>query len=143
MAPRKTTKKAEGHKTYILNLKNGNTRKITIPAHWKMTFGSLVPYEIRGNNPDRSAVALRLYEGNKENLRAVMTDVVSIRDADIQLIEKRTSVQRKAAQKSTPQGMKDVVVEARMTEWVDPDADEDTHTPNEFLKLTNGNEEPF
>lgn len=143
MAPRKRAAKADETKTYILDLKGGNTRKITIPAHWKMTFGQLVPYEIRGNNPDRSGVALRLYEGNKENLRAVMTDVIAIRDASIDMLEKRTSVQSKHAQKKTPQGMRDVVVEARMTEWVNPDQEEDTHAPDEFKKLSFGDDPAF
>lgn len=129
-------------KTYILTLKNGNTRKITIPANWKMTFGQLVPYEVR-NNSANGHVALRLYEGSKENLRAVMCDVISIRDASIDILEKRTSVQRKATQKETPKGMKDVVIEARMTEWVDPDAEDDDEGPNEFLALTRGGETPL
>lgn len=132
-------------KTYILTLANGNVRKITIPASWKMTFGQLVPYELRRQGGGgHSQVALRLYEGSKENLRAVMCDVVSIRDASIELIEKRTSVQRKAAQRATAQGMKDVTIEARVTEWVNPDAEEDTPVPQEFLKLPHSEEEePF
>lgn len=133
-------KKPDEKKTYILTMKNGNTRKITIPGNWKMTFGSLVPYTERGNS---HGVALRLYEGSKENLRAVMCDVVAIRDASIEIIEKRTSVQRKAAQRETPQGMKDVTIEARMTEWVNPDAEDDTPVPTEFLKLPKSEEHDF
>lgn len=126
---------SEGKKTFILGLKGGHIRKITIPSSWKMTFGSTVPYQGRGHQAE-GGVALRLYEGNKENLRAVMTDVVSVRDASIEMMERRTSTQRKSAQKQTPQGMKDVVVEARVTEWINPDAEEDEGQPNEFLKLT-------
>lgn len=129
-------KKASSDKTYILELKNGDTRKITIPASWKMTYGSVVPYTTRNERPGTHAdYALRLYEGSKENLRAVMTDVVAIRDASIQLMEKRTTVQRKQAQKSTAQGGRDVVVEARITEWVDPDNEDQGVTPKEFLKI--------
>lgn len=134
-----TKKPAEAKKVFVLTLKNGNVRKITIPASWKMTFGSLVPYSNNRDghrDPNSGGAALRLYEGNKENLRAVMTDVVSIRDASIEMMEKRTSTQRKAAQKQTPHGMKDVVVEARVTEWVNPDAEDGDDNPNEFLKLT-------
>ena len=123
-------------KTFILELKNGNVRKITIPATWKMTFGQLVPHTLRDTHGATSQVALRLYEGSKENLRAVMTDVVAIRDDSMVISEKRTTVQRKAAQKQTSQGMKDVVVEARVTEWINPDADAADDAPNEFLKLT-------
>lgn len=140
-----TKAKEEANKVFILTLKNGNVRKITIPASWKMTFGSLVPYssDRQGRRDENSGgAALRLYEGSKENLRAVMTDVISIRDASIEMMERRTSVQRKVAQKSTPHGMKDVMVEARMTEWVNPDAEGGgDETPNEFLKLTSPDEE--
>jgi hypothetical protein len=130
-------------RSFILTLKNGNTRKIEIPADWKMTYGSIVPFNGQRGG-DHHGVALRLYEGNKENLRAVMADVVAIRDASISILEKRTSVQRKAAQKQTPKGMKDVVVEARMTEWVDPDAEDEDETPNEFLALPgSSDDEPF
>lgn len=125
-------------KVFILTLKNGNVRKITIPATWKMTFGSLVPYSRDQNgraDQNTGGAALRLYEGNKENLRAVMTDVVSIRDASIEMMERRTSTQRKTAQKQTSQGLKDVLVEARVTEWINPDAEGDDG-PNEFLRLT-------
>lgn len=132
------TKKEEPKKTYILELTNGNTRKITIPSNWKMTFGSTVPHVPRshgGYNGSEGGVALRLYEGTKENLRAVMRDVMSIRDADIEIIEKRTSIKRQTVQKETPQGMKDVMVEARMTEWVNPDKDDESVIPDEFLRL--------
>lgn len=135
-------KPAAGNKTFILELTNGNTRKITIPATWKISFGQLVPHTLRETAGATSRVALRLYEGSKENLRAVMTDVVAIRDASIEISEKRTTVQRKVAQKASSHGAKDVVVEARITEWVNPDA-EDTSSPNEFLKLTDSSGSDF
>ena len=134
-------KRANGHgsKTYILELKNGNTRKITVPSTWKMTYGSVVPYTAKAAASQQGAradYALRLYEGNKDNLRAVYTDVVAIRDASIQTVERRTSVQRKKVQKMTDQGLKDFHVEARMTEWVDPDNEDDSRpVPEEFLRL--------
>ncbi|MBO0715926.1 MAG: hypothetical protein J2P55_01140 [Rhizobiales bacterium] len=129
-------KKAAEDKTFILELKNGGIRQITIPATWKLTFGQLVPHTLRETHGASSMVALRIYEGSKENLRAVMTDVISIRDTAMAVREKRTTVQRKVAQKHTAHGAKDVVVEARVTEWINPDADEDDAAPNEFLKLT-------
>lgn len=125
----------KGTKTYILELRNGNTRKITIPDNWKLTFGNVVPFSGKGYGGSDGKVALRLYEGDKDNLRAVMMDVVSIRDSSIQIMERRTSVQRKNAQKKTAQGEKEVVVEARVTEWVNPDAEDDTEVPQEFLRL--------
>jgi len=66
--------------------------------------------------------------------------VVAIRDASFAVVEKRTTIQRKAAQRQTPHGAKDVVVEARVTEWVNPDKEDDSGEPNEFLKLTDGSE---
>lgn len=131
-------KKANGDKTFILELKQGGIRKLTIPATWKLTFGQLVPHTLRETHGASSMVALRIYEGSKDNLRAVMTDVVAIRDASIAVMERRTTVQRKVAQKESRHGAKDVVVEARVTEWINPDADEDDSGPNEFLKLTEG-----
>lgn len=126
------------NKTYVLTLKNGDIRKITIPSNWKMTYGSVAPYQKGpGGYSDNTgkAYALRLYEGSKENLRAVFTDVMAIRDADIQVMEKRTSVKSQRAQKQTATGMKDVMVEARMTEWVNPDSEEADEVGTEFLKL--------
>jgi hypothetical protein len=123
-------------KTFILELKNGGIREVTIPSTWKLTFGQLIPHTLRETHGASSQVALRIYEGSKENLRAVMTDVVAVRDASMAIREKRTTVQRKVAQKHTTHGAKDVVVEARVTEWVNPDADEDDAPTNEFLKLT-------
>ena len=136
------TKKDNEYRTYVLTLKDGDIRKITIPSSWKITFGNVVPYQgkdARHNNEQR--IALRLYEGTKDNLRAVFTDVVSFRDISFPVLERRTTVQRQAAQKHTNHGMKDVVVEARVTEWVDPDDDkDDASKPNEFLKLTGESE---
>lgn len=136
MAKKPAAKKAADDKTYILELKDGNTRRITIPGHWKLTFGQLVPHTLRETSGRSSQVALRIYEGSKENLRAVMTDVVAIRDAGISIMEKRTSVQRKASTKQTDKGMKDVIIEARVTEWVDPDNEDATDPPAEFKSLT-------
>lgn len=124
-------------RTLILELKNGDIRKVTIPNTWKVTFGNVIPYQGKEARHGECRIALRFYEGNKENLRAVMCDVVSFREDTIQIMEKRTKVQRQAAQKHTNNGMKDVVVEARITEWVNPDKEEGTENdvPEEFLKL--------
>lgn len=131
---------SEGKRTFILELVGGNIRKITIPKNWKMTFGQLVPHTLRETRGASSSVALRLYEGSKENLRAVMTDVVSIRDASMTIMERRTTTTRKAAQKQTGQGARDVVVEARVTEWVDPDKEDGDSVPSEFLRITGKNQ---
>lgn len=125
---------SEEKKTYILNLTNGDVRKIIIPATWKITFGNLLPFAPDQRHSGLSKVALRIYEG-KDTLRAVMTDVVSFRESGIDLLEKRTTIKRKAAQKQSSKGLKDVVVEAHVTEWVDPDAEDGEPDP-EYLTLT-------
>lgn len=117
-------KASDATKTLILDLKNGNTRKITVPSHWRVTFGNVIPYQGNDARQGEARIALRLYEGNKDNLRAVYTDVVSFQDESIATLEKRVSVQRKNHQEEDPGGsVRDVVVEARVTEWVNPHSD--------------------
>lgn len=70
-----------GTKTYILTLTNGGERHVTVPATWQLTFGQLVPYAAKKAYEDAGPAALRFYEGTKDNLRAVMIDVVGIRDS--------------------------------------------------------------
>lgn len=127
------------NKTYVLELKNGGVRKVVVPSTWKVTFGPTVPFERKTGsfNQENGIWALRFYEGNKENLRAIFTDVRSFRDESIQISERTTKVQRKVTQKATKHGMKDVVVEARVTEWTNPDEDE-PDDDNPFLLETDG-----
>ncbi len=121
-------------KTYILTLRNGNLRKVTVPATWKTTFGPTVPFERKGGGFNSGeSWALRFYEGAKENLRAIFTDVASFYDESIEIMERVTSTQRKVTQRATRQGMKDVLVEARVTEWKRPDGDDDDGELNPFL----------
>lgn len=109
--------------TYVLTLKSGALRRVEVPAHWKITFGALIPYTSKSSYS--STPALRFYEGNKENLRAVFTDVESFRVlGDMQITERRTDVQRKVVQRQDAGGLKNVIVEARTTEWLDPDDEE-------------------
>jgi hypothetical protein len=126
----------------ILTCKGGKLRKMTIPGDWTFTYGALVPPA--KNDPHSGArfvPSLRLYgPGGKTDLRAVMTDVSDIRDASIPILERQTNVQRKVQTKHTPQGAKDVIVEARVTEWVDPDG-EDGAQANEFLPHFKKNDE--
>lgn len=117
-------------KTYILELKGGKQRKLEVPEDWKVTFGPLIPGERGGNG----TLALRFYEG-KDKQRAIFTDVQSFRDASIPILEKVTRTQSKRHTKNTPEGAKDFIVEARMTEWRDPDSPEDTMPHDEFLAL--------
>lgn len=110
-------------KTYILELKNGNTRRVEVPANWKLTFGPTVPYAGKYTGTSEGT-ALRFYEGNKENLRAIFTDVKSFRDSSIPVMERKTETTRQVVQRQDAGGAKNVIVEARVTEWVNPDDDE-------------------
>lgn len=137
-------KKTEDKKTYILTLKGGGIRKVTVPASWKMTFGSLVPYVQGKGYPagsDQRPYGLRFYEGNKENLRAVFSDVIAVRDSDVAIMEKRTEVKRQNAMRHTKNGEKAVVVEARVSEWVNPDDEEADEPDQQFLTLSTDAEE--
>jgi hypothetical protein len=126
------SKKTDGTKTYLLTLQNGDLRKVTVPTAWKMTFGLTAPYAAKGAGYNHG-LALRFYEGSEKNLRAVFTDVTAVRDESIAILEKRTETQRKVVTRHTPQGAKDVVVEARVTEWLNPD-DEGEQAINPFAQ---------
>lgn len=112
-------------RSFILELTNGNLRRIKIPADWKVTYGAVCPPR-KGNSKSGYAVethagwthALRVYEGTHQ--RAIYTDVVSFRDESIPMEERVTQVKQQVLRKQTPAGMKDVVVEGRVTEWRDP-----------------------
>lgn len=124
-------------KTYILECNGGKQRKVTVPEDWKVTFGPLIP-----GQQGAGTLALRFYEG-KEKQRAIFTDVRTFRDADIPVLEKITKTQSKRHTKNTPEGAKDFIVEARVTEWRDADNPEE-HTPSdEFLALPDDTETPF
>src|SRR5690349_1767028 len=109
----KKNEKKTGMKTYILELIGGNLRRITVPDTWKLTFGPTVPYSGKGSSVS-DKVCLRFYEGSKDNLRAVFTDVRAFRDADMEIMERRTEVKRQVVQKASAGGMKNVEVEARV-----------------------------
>lgn len=127
------------NRTYVLELKNGEQRKMTFPSHWRLTFGNVLPYQAKDQKHTMEhRIALRVYGDSKEDLRAVLMDVVSFRDISIGVQERRTNVQRKGAQVKTEHGMKDVVYEAKMTEWVDPDKEDGTTSgATEYKALTN------
>lgn len=115
-------------KTYLLKMKTGKEQRITIPEDWKLTFGPLLP----GQNSINQRPALRIYE-TKEKQRACFNDVEWFRDEDIKVEEKITRTQGKKVCQAGPDGNRDVVVEARFTEWVDPD--DPVEPKKEFLEL--------
>lgn len=129
---------ADDKKTYILELKNNQQRKITIPADWRLTFGPMAPGS-RHNTGD-PFLALRIYEGsNKENQRAMFTDVRSFRDASMPIQEKRTKTKHQRAYRDGKGGQKLVDIEGRVTEWINPDEPEEPE--DEFMEAIEFNEE--
>ena len=122
-------------KTYLLELKNGGERKLTVPATWKVTFGPTTPYEKKnGGGYGQEVWALRLYESGTK-LRAIFTDVKSFRDMEISLLEKKVKVKRQAMEKAGRKGGRAVVVEAKVEEWINPDDPDDTDVPTEYLQI--------
>jgi len=136
--------KDEDKKTYILELNNGNLRRVTVPANWTLTFGPTIPFAGKGSvSPGNGGTALRFYtDKDKKEARAAFTDVRAFRDADIEIEERRTEVQRKVVEQEGPGGMHNVEVEARITQWVNPDTEQST--PNaqpasaHYVGLLNG-----
>ena len=53
-------------KTYILELKEGGQKKVTVPANWKLTFGPICPGSKDGSYNSGGAVALPFYSGNNK-----------------------------------------------------------------------------
>jgi hypothetical protein len=68
----------------------------------------------------------------------VVTNVKSFRDESIVIEEKRTSVKQQVLRKQTPAGEKEVIVEARVEEWVNPD--KPVEAGPEFFRLEHSND---
>jgi hypothetical protein len=116
--------------TYLVSRKNGRDQKVTVPSSWKVTFGPLNPGS--RNHDGNASPALRFYEAENKQ-RMVITDVVCFRDMSIAIEEKRTNVKQQVMRKQTPHGEKEVVVEGRVEEWVNPDLPQQGE--QEFFKL--------
>lgn len=116
-------------RTYILQLLDGGKRKLTIPATWKITFGNVLPYNKTSNTGGpydpphgwQSRIVLRVYEGSKDNLRAVMHDVLSFHEENVVILESRPKKVTTARLKEID-GKQDVELkEVGIDEWFDPD----------------------
>lgn len=129
----KATSKTDEMKTYVMTTTGGGMRRVTVPAKWKVTFGPLVPPKERDHGSSKG-FALRFYEGANQQ-RAVFTDVIAFRDESLKVEERITKTKHKVATKQAPGGAKQVVMEARVTEWRDP-LQPDDGGDTEFLSLT-------
>jgi hypothetical protein len=123
-------------KTYYIEREGGNDQRVTVPAHWKVTFGPLNP-GAKNAAYDQGKPALRFWE-TKDLQRMVVTNVKSFRDESIVIEEKRTSVKQQVLRKQTPAGEKEVIVEARVEEWVNPD--KPVEAGPEFFRLEHSND---
>lgn len=106
---------------YLLEMKDGSRKKITVPKSWKVTYGPLVPGSKDGNMNGAGALCLRFYEGNKDNQRAVFAGVQAFRDMSLPLEEEVTQTHEEIVSKETDQGQKSFVVRGEVKEWVNPD----------------------
>lgn len=121
-------------KTYILTMKDGSRQKITVPADWKVTFGALYP----GKELNSGRSAIRFWEGNKDNQRAVFTDVEAFRDTDIGIEVETVRTHEQGIQAHTDLGEKTIVVRGEVREWVNPDDPKACKAAPEFLRLMDG-----
>lgn len=114
----------EDKRTYILNMKDGTKQKITVPSAWKLTFGPLTPGSKEHSMNSSGALVLRIYEGNKDNQRAVFTGVESWRDTqDLSIeVEQVQSKQQMARVDIPGEGQKDVACNMEIRQWVNPDS---------------------
>lgn len=126
-----STKPDPSKKTYILEMKDGTRQKITVPKEWKVSFGALFP----GKDLNSGRSAMRFWEGNKENQRAVFTDVESFRDTDIGIEVERTQVTEQGITAKTELGDKHIVVRGEVKEWVNPDDPKAAKADPQFLRI--------
>ncbi len=124
--------------TIIMGCKNGSLRRVTFPANWKITFGSVNPGG-KVYDPANHGLCLRLYE-NKDKQRAVFTDVMWFRDEALPVTERVTRKRTKRIGKHGTKNDNVVVAEMREHKWVDPLADEEDESAEDgnFAKLTAG-----
>lgn len=113
-------------KTYHVEFKNGNEKRIIVPADWKVTFGPCVAGRNNGPNKFEMPMALRFYEPpGKENQRAIFIDVASFRDMSIEITEKKVVEQEEIGYVERQGKRKATTFRATTAEWINPDEDED------------------
>lgn len=116
-------KKEVGTATYILTMRDGAQKKVTVPANWKVTFGALVPGSKNHEQNSGGATALRFYEGASQQ-RACFVGVTEFRDKSIDIMEKIVDVQSEQIAKRDSEGnVKHYNVQATESKWIDPDAE--------------------
>jgi len=107
--------KNQDYSTYLLEMKDGSQKKITIPSDWIITFGALIP----GSQSNMGKLGLRIRKGTQQ--KAVFQDVESFRDTSMAIEERITTVKEETFFKGDGDNRKAVVVEGKVHEWVNPD----------------------
>lgn len=125
-------------KTYLLFLTQNRKRRVTVPATWKLTFGMVAPGKAGGSsNYDGSrGWCLRFYEGT-DKVRAVFTDVRSFYEVggELEIVEQKTKTTRRVLNSDQAGLSKGSVVEARVSQWVDPEVGESSDDQEESLRV--------
>lgn len=101
--------------TYLLYMKDGSLKKVTVPADWSVTFGALYP----GKEGNMGKTGLRFWKGKVQ--KAVFTEVEAFRDTSIKIEERVTTTKQETFYKGDGENQKAVVVEGQVHEWVNPD----------------------
>lgn len=101
--------------TYLLHMRSGDLKKVTVPADWTVTFGALYP----GKDQNSGRTGLRFYKGKQQ--KAVFTDVDAFRDMSIKIEERVTTTKQESFYKGDGEDKKVVVVEGQVHEWINPD----------------------
>lgn len=83
---KKTSESGTETRTYVCKLVDEKFRKIVVPASWKASFGPVM-LPVTQRNGHTFGVALRFWEGNKDNQRALYSDVVAFHDTTITEVE--------------------------------------------------------
>lgn len=113
----KKSKAAESAKeeTFLLLMKDGSQRKVTVPPGCSVTFGALIP----GQESNHGRLGLRVWRGKVQ--LAVFTEVESFRSLDLRIEERITTTKEETFSKGDGEAAQSVVVATQVHEWVDPD----------------------
>lgn len=126
---------ADENKTIIMDCVGGKLRKVTVPKAWKVTFGSVTIGAKAQGQPGYDGArgwCIRIYRA-KDDQVLVYTDVISWREEAVAVMERTTKVKRQRVNSNGPRSNRDTVVEARITEWVDPMAGDDDEEADDLF----------
>ena len=118
----------ESKTTYMLEMKDGERKKVTVPSTWKVTFGPICPGSKDGSYNSSGGLALRFYEGadaGKGKQHAVFVGVASFRDTSIEIQEEITETKQETLMRQGENGGEHFIVEANVKTWRNPDMPND------------------